>query len=208
MSDRANSDQEPGIAYGFGSHRGLLVDRNGIEEIVYGRVLLYLEKPDTDLIRGLAPRLSGVIVEEPVTPYAPEARALWTLPVPVLTGVRVDDSWLGHEVIVDFDAVITAPPAPAVVGLRLHVDDSSLGAAAGRGPALPVRGGAGRPVAVFRRVRPSAAGDPLLRRAGRRSAGGVLRPAWRPRPASGGDRFLPYDRGRVPGRRPAGRAAD
>jgi phosphotransferase system enzyme I (PtsI) len=129
MSDRANSDQEPGIAYGFGSHRGLLVDRNGIEEIVYGRVLLYLEKPDTDLIRGLAPRLSGVIVEEPVTPYAPEARALWTLPVPVLTGVRVDDSWLGHEVIVDFDAAITAPPAPAVAGLRLHAEVSSLGEA-------------------------------------------------------------------------------
>jgi PEP-utilising enzyme, PEP-binding domain len=125
MSDRTEKDQS-GIAYGFGRHRGLLVDRNGIEEIVYGRVLLYLEKPDTDLIRGLAPRLSGVIIEEPVTPYAPEARALWSLPVPVLTGVRVDDSWLGHEVIVDFDAATTAPPPPAATELRLHAEVSDL----------------------------------------------------------------------------------
>lgn len=120
------NDQNPGIAYGFGRHRGLLVDRNGIEEIVYGRVLLYLEKPDTDLIRGLASRLSGVIVEEPVTPYAPEARALWSLPVPVLTGVRVDDSWLGHEVVVDFDAATTAPPPTAATELHLHAEVSNL----------------------------------------------------------------------------------
>ncbi|SNR84571.1 putative PEP-binding protein [Actinoplanes regularis] len=126
MSDRTERDQYPGIAYGFGRHRGLLVDRNGIEEIVYGRVLLYLEKPDVDLIRVLAPRLSGVIVEEPVTPYAPEARALWALPVPVLTGIRVDDSWLDHEVVVDFDAAITAPPAPSIAGLRLHAEVASL----------------------------------------------------------------------------------
>ncbi len=126
MNDQTGKDQSSGIAYGFGRHRGLLVDRNGIEEIVYGRVLLYLEKPDTDLIRGLAPRLSGVIVEEPVTPYAPEARALWSLPVPVLTGVRVDDSWLGHEVIVDFDAATTAPPPSAAAELRLHAEVSHL----------------------------------------------------------------------------------
>ncbi|AEV86356.1 phosphoenolpyruvate-protein phosphotransferase [Actinoplanes sp. SE50] len=116
---------DPGIAYGYGRHRGLLVDRSGVEEIVFGRVLLYLEKADTDLINALAARLSGVIIEEPVTPYAPEARALWALPVPVLTGVRVDDSWLGHEVVVDFDAATTAPPAPATAGLRLHAEVSS-----------------------------------------------------------------------------------
>ncbi|GIF04048.1 putative PEP-binding protein [Actinoplanes siamensis] len=126
MNEQTEKDPEPGITYGFGRHRGLLVDRNGIEEIVYGRVLLYLEKPDTDLIRVLAPRLSGVIVEEPVTPYAPEARSLWSLPVPVLTGVRVDDSWLGHEVVVDFDAATTAPPPPASAGMRLHAEVSTL----------------------------------------------------------------------------------
>ena len=124
MNDR--TDNEPGIAYGFGRHRGPLVDRAGIEEIVYGRVLLYLEKPDPDLIRALAPRLSGVIVEEPVTPYAPEARALWSLPVPVLTGVPVDDSWLGHEVIVDFDAATTAPFPISQAGPRLHAEVASL----------------------------------------------------------------------------------
>ncbi|GAA4587349.1 phosphotransferase system enzyme I (PtsI) [Actinoplanes octamycinicus] len=124
MSDRA--EDEPGIAYGFGRHRGLLVDRSGIEEIVYGRALLYLEKPDADLIRTLAPRLSGVIVQEPVTPYAPEARALWSLPVPVLTGITVDDSWLGHEVIVDFDAATTAPFLLNAAGLRLHAEVASL----------------------------------------------------------------------------------
>jgi hypothetical protein len=124
MNDR--TENEPGIAFGFGRHRGLLVDRGGIEEIVFGRVLLYLEKPDADLIRTLAPRLSGVIVEEPVTPYAPEARALWALPVPVLTGVPVDDSWLGHEVIVDFDAATTAPIVVDSAGLRLHAEVASL----------------------------------------------------------------------------------
>ncbi|BCJ40653.1 hypothetical protein GCM10010168_73590 [Actinoplanes ianthinogenes] len=119
-------EDDPGITYGFGRHRGLLVDRSGIEEIVYGRVLLYLEKPDADLIRTLAPRLSGVIVEEPVTPYAPEARALWSLPVPVLTGITVDDSWLGHEVVVDFDAATTAPFLLNAAGLRLHAEVASL----------------------------------------------------------------------------------
>ncbi|GIF14427.1 hypothetical protein [Actinoplanes teichomyceticus] len=126
MSDRTGDDHEPGIAYGFGRHRGLLVDRTGIEEIVFGRVLLYLEKPDVDLIRTLAPRLSGVIVEEPVTPYAPEARALWALPVPVLTGVPVDDSWLGQDVVVDFDEATTAPPAPAAATLRIHAEVTNL----------------------------------------------------------------------------------
>ncbi|KUL28900.1 putative PEP-binding protein [Actinoplanes awajinensis] len=121
MSDRTGD--EPGIAYGYGRHRGLLVDRTGIEEIVFGQVLLYLEKPDADLIRAMAPRLSGVIVEEAVTPYAPEARALWSLPVPVLTGVTVDDSWLGHDVVVDFDAGTTAPPVPAgATTLRVHAE--------------------------------------------------------------------------------------
>ncbi|WIM94036.1 hypothetical protein ACTOB_006036 [Actinoplanes oblitus] len=120
------SEDEPGIAYGFGRHRGLLVDRSGIEEIVYGKALLYLEKPDADLIRTLAPRLSGVIVQEPVTPYAPEARALWSLPVPVLTGIAVDDSWLGHDVVVDFDAATTAPFLLNPTGLRLHAEVASL----------------------------------------------------------------------------------
>jgi hypothetical protein len=126
MSDRRGNDDQPGIAYGFGRHRGLLVDRNGIGEIVFGRVLLYLEKPDADLIRTMSPRLSGVIVEEAVTPYAPEARALWALPVPVLTGVTVDDSWLGHDVIVDFDAGTTAPPVAAVTTLRIHAEVADL----------------------------------------------------------------------------------
>ncbi|MEV6342606.1 putative PEP-binding protein [Actinoplanes sp. NPDC051851] len=119
-------ERAAGIAYGFGRHRGLLVDRTGIDDIVYGRAIVYLEKPDVDLIRTLAPRLSGAVVEEPVTPYAPEARALWALPVPVLTGIAVDDSWLGQDIVVDFDSATTAPPAAHNGDLRVFAEVTDL----------------------------------------------------------------------------------
>ncbi|MEV1109144.1 putative PEP-binding protein [Micromonospora sp. NPDC049751] len=105
---------ERGIAYGFGRCSGVLVSPGDVATAAPTALILGLTNLDLSVIRRLARHVTAVVVEQPMVPYAHEARALWELPVPVLTGISPIGEHLGRRIAVDFESASIGPPAEPV----------------------------------------------------------------------------------------------